>query len=127
MNNRRAVLSPKTCRSLLALLGPVFAVSIVCCGHVNYVPCPSPRPFARRPPTVAPTDAATLAAIATTGARYEICPRGTEYILVRDGEHELDAEGLRKLREGLSGLGTETGAGIGGIGCTFMTGKAGAV
>jgi hypothetical protein len=122
------MLSPRTCRSLLAAFGPVSAVSIVCCAHVNYRPCPSPRAFARRPPTVAPTDAETLAAVAATGARYEICPRRTEYILGRDGEHELDAEGLHRLTEGLSRLGTGThGAGIGGIGCTFMTGKAGAV
>lgn len=89
----------------------------VTCSHANR-PCPTPRPFIGRQPTRAPDDAATAAAVAATGARYEVCSGGTRFLIEHPGARALTEAELLELRTGLyvSSPGSES-AGIGGVAC----------
>jgi hypothetical protein len=87
------------------------------CSHAGR-PCPPQRPFARRAPTLAPTDAATVAAVAATGGRYEVCGRESTYLIARDGERELTEPELKRVMNGLyHGPPGMESAGIGGVRC----------
>jgi hypothetical protein len=89
----------------------------VTCSHAGR-PCPTPRPFAGRQPTHAPDDAATAAAVAAVGARYQVCPGGTDYVVDRPGARALTDTERDVLKLGLYKVspGAES-AGIGGVAC----------
>jgi hypothetical protein len=89
----------------------------VTCSHAGR-PCPTPRPFPARPPTRAPDDAGTTAAVAATGARYQICPAGIDYIIERPGARELTDAERNAVRAALyqSTPGRDM-AGIGAVAC----------
>jgi hypothetical protein len=101
----------------LLICGLTIAALTGTCSHAGR-PCPPQRPFVRRPPTLAPTDPATVAAVAATGGHYEVCAPGSTYMIARDGERELGEQELRAVQGGLfHGLPGMESAGIGGVRC----------
>ncbi len=86
------------------------------CSHAKS-PCPTPRPFASRAPTRAPDDPATTAAVEATGARYQVCPGGTQYLIDRPGKRALTESELLELRTALVRVPGAHSAGIGGCRC----------
>jgi hypothetical protein len=90
---------------------------VVTCSHANR-PCPTPRPFASRAPTRAAVNASTAAAVGATGARYEICPGGIQYLIDRPGKRALTDSELLELRRILFTVPGARSAGIGGCRCS---------
>jgi len=105
-------------RPALPVAAVLATVSLgVTCSHAGR-PCPTPRPFAGRQPTHAPDDAATAAAVAATGARYQVCAGGTDYIIDRPGTRELTEAERKLLNVDLYKSTPVRGmAGIGGVAC----------
>ena len=100
----------------LLLFGLVLTLAAGTCGHPSRT-CPPQRPFARRPPTQAPTGPATVAAVAAAGARYEVCAPAA-YVLTREGQRELTNRELLTVQDGLfNGLPGRASAGVGGVRC----------
>ena len=101
----------------LAVWGLATLLGAGTCSHAGR-PCPPQRPFARRVPTLAPTEPATVAAVEATGARYEVCGRGSTYLIARDGQRELTEHELKRVMDGLyHRLPGMAAAGIGGVRC----------
>ena len=106
--------------------GPSYAVVLAAaalgaaCSRVNR-PCPQPRPFASRPPTRAPSDAPTTAAVQATGARYQVCG-GSHYLIDRPGIRPLTERERLDLRMALyRGVPGAQSAGVGGCRCPPAT------
>jgi hypothetical protein len=98
------------------LFGLVISLAAGACSHADR-PCPPQHVFVRRPPVLAPTDPTTTDAIEATGARYEVCPPGRDYLLARAGEREMTDLELTLVGAALQGLPGIELEGTGNVGC----------